>query len=67
MATGNRLKLIVLTHGDFDHTGNAVYLRQRLGAPIAIHAGDAGMPERGDMFWKGKNGQPFQWKQFSQP
>lgn len=44
------LRLIVLTHGDFDHTGNARYLRQALGAQIAMHPGDAGMVERGDMF-----------------
>jgi len=24
------LKLIVLTHGDFDHTGNAAYLRKKI-------------------------------------
>jgi glyoxylase-like metal-dependent hydrolase (beta-lactamase superfamily II) len=46
-----RLKLIVLTHGDFDHTGNAAYLREKLGAPIAMHPDDAGMAEHGDMFW----------------
>ena len=28
------LKLIVLTHGDFDHTGNANYLREKFGALI---------------------------------
>lgn len=50
------LKLIVLTHGDFDHTGNAVYLRQKFGAKIAMHAADAGMLERGDMFWNRKKG-----------
>ncbi len=50
------LKLIVLTHGDFDHTSNAIYLRQRLGAPIAMHADDAGALERGDMFWNRKKG-----------
>ncbi len=45
-----RLKLIVLTHGDFDHTGNAAYLRQKFGAKIAMHRGDSGMVERGDIF-----------------
>jgi hydroxyacylglutathione hydrolase len=45
------LSLIVLTHGDFDHTGNAAYLRQEFGAKIAMHGDDAGMAERGDMFW----------------
>jgi glyoxylase-like metal-dependent hydrolase (beta-lactamase superfamily II) len=43
------LRLIVLTHGDFDHTGNAAYLRDRFGAPIAMHSDDAGMAQ-GDMF-----------------
>ena len=44
------LKLIVLTHGDFDHTGNAAYLRQKFGTEIAMHYDDSGMAERGDMF-----------------
>ena len=44
------LKLIVLTHGDFDHTGNAAYLREKFGARIAMHRDDAGMAEQGDMF-----------------
>jgi glyoxylase-like metal-dependent hydrolase (beta-lactamase superfamily II) len=50
------LRLIVITHGDFDHTGNAAYLRREFGAPIAMHKGDAGMAERGDMFWGRKSG-----------
>lgn len=50
------LKLIVLTHGDFDHTGNAAYLRGRFGASIAMHQGDSGMAERGDMFWNRQKG-----------
>jgi len=45
------LQLVILTHGDFDHTGNAAYLRARFGAKIAMHRDDAGMLERGDMFW----------------
>jgi glyoxylase-like metal-dependent hydrolase (beta-lactamase superfamily II) len=44
------LKLIVLTHGDFDHTGNAAYLRKTFGAQIAMHRDDLGMAEEGDMF-----------------
>ncbi len=43
------LKLIVLTHGDADHAGNAAYLRERFGTKIAMHPGDSGMVERGDM------------------
>jgi hydroxyacylglutathione hydrolase len=44
------LKLIILTHGDLDHIGNAAYLRTKYGAKIAIHRDDSGMAERGDMF-----------------
>ncbi len=44
------LTLVILTHGDFDHTGNARYLRASFGATIAMHRADAGMAERGDMF-----------------
>jgi len=50
------LKLIVITHGDFDHTGNAAYLRAKYGAKIAMHEGDQGMAEHGDMFWNRKSG-----------
>jgi hydroxyacylglutathione hydrolase len=48
------LKLIILTHGDFDHTGNCAYLREKFGAKIAMHHYDSGMVERGDMFWNRK-------------
>ena len=44
------LKLILITHGDFDHTGNAACLRAAFGTQIAMGADDAGMAERGDMF-----------------
>ena len=44
------LRLIVLTHGDFDHTGNAAFLRKTYAAPVAMHAADRDMLERGDMF-----------------
>jgi hydroxyacylglutathione hydrolase len=50
------LKLIVLTHGDFDHTGNAAYLCEKFGAKIAMHYDDSGMAERGDMFWNRSSG-----------
>jgi hydroxyacylglutathione hydrolase len=45
------LTLIVLTHGDFDHCGNAAYLRKKFGTRIAMHKDDSGMVERGDMLW----------------
>jgi hydroxyacylglutathione hydrolase len=48
------LKLILLTHGDFDHSGNAAYLRSLYNVPIAMHEGDAGMLENGDMFFNRK-------------
>jgi len=48
------LRLIVLTHGDFDHCGNAAYVRANWGARIAMHPADAGMAEKGDM-WAGRS------------
>jgi hydroxyacylglutathione hydrolase len=45
------LKMILLTHGDYDHTGNAAYLRKTFGVRIAMHPDDLGMAERGDMFY----------------
>jgi glyoxylase-like metal-dependent hydrolase (beta-lactamase superfamily II) len=48
------LKLIVLTHGDFDHTGNAAYLREKYKTPIAMHSSDLRMVEYGDMSWNRK-------------
>jgi glyoxylase-like metal-dependent hydrolase (beta-lactamase superfamily II) len=53
---GGKLKLIILTHGDFDHIGNAAHLREMFGAPIAMHADDSGMALHGDMFWNRKSG-----------
>jgi glyoxylase-like metal-dependent hydrolase (beta-lactamase superfamily II) len=52
--TPGTLKLIILTHGDFDHSGNAIYLRNLFGAKIAMHVGDVGMLENGDMFYNRK-------------
>ena len=46
----HNLKLILLTHGDFDHIGNAAYLRLAFGSKIAMHRDDSGMAEHGDMF-----------------
>ncbi len=48
--TPGRLDLVVLTHGDFDHAGNAAYLRERFGTKVAMHRDDSGMVELGDMF-----------------
>jgi hydroxyacylglutathione hydrolase len=56
--SGN-LKLIILTHGDFDHCGNAAYLREKFGSKIALHFDDTGMVERGDMSWNRITGKAF--------
>ncbi len=45
------LKLVILTHGDFDHTGNAAYLQNGFGTRIAMHRSDSGMAECGDLFY----------------
>jgi glyoxylase-like metal-dependent hydrolase (beta-lactamase superfamily II) len=50
------LKLIILTHGDFDHIANAAYLRDKYRSKIAMHPDDAGMAEHGDMSWNREHG-----------
>ena len=52
----DNLKLVVLTHGDFDHTGNAAYLREKFDTKIVMHHDDSGMVERGNMFWSRRKG-----------
>jgi glyoxylase-like metal-dependent hydrolase (beta-lactamase superfamily II) len=37
------LRLIVITHGDIDHTGNCAYLREKHAVRIAMHEGDTEM------------------------
>jgi glyoxylase-like metal-dependent hydrolase (beta-lactamase superfamily II) len=37
------LELVVITHGDIDHTGNCAYLRKKYGVRIAMHEGDTEM------------------------
>ncbi len=48
------LQLIILTHGDFDHSANAAYLREKHDTEIAMHYDDLGMVEQGDMTWNRK-------------
>ena len=43
----DKLKLIILTHGDFDHTGNCVKLREKYKCRIAMHKDDSFMVENG--------------------
>jgi hydroxyacylglutathione hydrolase len=49
--TPETLKLILLTHGDFDHSRNAAYLREKYNVKIAMHIDDEGMVEKGDLFY----------------
>lgn len=44
------LKLILLTHGDFDHIGNVVAVRDKYGVKVAMHQEDALIAKSGDMF-----------------
>ena len=53
--TQGKLKLIILTHGDFDHTGNCTYFRDKHDCKVAMHSSDVGMVERGDFFWNREN------------
>jgi glyoxylase-like metal-dependent hydrolase (beta-lactamase superfamily II) len=50
------LHLVILTHGDFDHIGNAAHLRGKFGAKLAMHRDDSGMAEHGNMFWNRSSG-----------
>jgi len=43
----DKLKLVVITHGDMDHIGNCARLQKKYGAKIAIHPGDRAMAETG--------------------
>lgn len=49
--TNETLRLIILTHGDFDHSGNAAYLREKYNSKIAMHSDDQGMVEKSDLFY----------------
>jgi glyoxylase-like metal-dependent hydrolase (beta-lactamase superfamily II) len=48
------LKLVLLTHGDFDHSGNAAFLQHKYAAKIAMQEQDAGMVTHADMGWNRK-------------
>ncbi|MDP4094510.1 MAG: MBL fold metallo-hydrolase [Bacillota bacterium] len=43
------LKLVILTHGDNDHTGNAAYIREKYGTKIAMHKDDSELAENPDL------------------
>lgn len=44
-----KLKLVVVTHGDPDHCGNAGFLREKYRAGIAMHHDELEAVEQGDM------------------
>ena len=48
------LELVILTHGDIDHAGNCIYIRNKFGAKIAMHYDDEGIVEHKDMSWNRK-------------
>ena len=43
----DKLKLVILTHGDMDHTGNCANLQKKYNVKIAIHQEDVFMAEKG--------------------
>jgi hydroxyacylglutathione hydrolase len=43
----DKLKLVIVTHGDFDHTGNCAQLQRKYNAKIAMHDGDIEMVRTG--------------------
>jgi hydroxyacylglutathione hydrolase len=45
------IKLIVLTHGDFDHIGSAKAIKEATGAKAAIHENDRRFLEEGCFNW----------------
>jgi glyoxylase-like metal-dependent hydrolase (beta-lactamase superfamily II) len=47
----NEIKLIILTHGDFDHIGSAKDFKEVTGAKIAIHENDRKNLEEGIFHW----------------
>ena len=47
--TPGKMKLIVITHGDGDHTGNASFFRDKYKAKIAMHPADNYIVENGKL------------------
>jgi hydroxyacylglutathione hydrolase len=45
------LRLVVVTHGDYDHAGNAAYLRTNYGAKTAMHREDLGRVRQANWSW----------------
>ena len=45
--TPENLTLVIITHGDWDHTGNAAFLKEKYHAKIAVHPSDVNQAENG--------------------
>jgi hydroxyacylglutathione hydrolase len=43
----DKLKLVIITHGDMDHTGNCAKLQEKYNCKIAMHKDDSIMVENG--------------------
>lgn len=65
--TNANLKLILLTHGDIDHCGNAAYFSKKYQAPVGIHKNDVEMVEHLtiELFLKSCNYRSFSLKLMS--
>ena len=48
------LGLIIITHADTDHTGNAVFFRDKYGSAIAMHRGESAATEKGNLCFNRK-------------
>ena len=49
------LKLVVITHADFDHTGNCAWLKKNYDVNIAVHPDEVAALESGSMLASRKN------------
>jgi glyoxylase-like metal-dependent hydrolase (beta-lactamase superfamily II) len=49
---GEKVNLLVLTHGHWDHTADAAAIKRRHGCPVACHADTVPMVTEGDFFEK---------------
>ena len=54
--TPDNFHLVILTHGDFDHSGNCAYLKEKYNVEISMHVNDEEMVKTGDQFYHWKDG-----------
>jgi len=60
-----KLNLILITHADPDHTGNAAYLRRMYATKIAMHPAEVKAAETGNMLYNRKSQASLTWSIFS--